>query len=50
MSRNWDLLREELTEKITSAPSVGQLEQLRVEMLGKKGSINALMQEMKSRL
>ena len=48
MSRNWDLLRQELTEKIKSAPNAGQLEQLRVELLGKKGSVNALMQEMKS--
>ena len=48
MSRNWDLLRQELTEKIKSAPNAGQLEQLRVELLGKTGSVNALMQEMKS--
>ena len=39
MSRNWDLLRQELTEKIKSAPNAGQLEQLRVELLGKKGSV-----------
>ncbi|MBE6126060.1 MAG: phenylalanine--tRNA ligase subunit alpha [Erysipelotrichaceae bacterium] len=48
MSRNWEQLTEQLMEKIRSAGSVSALEQLRVEMLGKKGSVNALMQEMKS--
>ena len=48
MSRNWELLREELTEKIKSAANVTALEQLRIELLGKKGSVNALMQEMKT--
>ncbi len=48
MSRNWEQLTEQLMEKIRSAANVSALEQLRVEMLGKKGSVNALMQEMKS--
>ncbi len=48
MSRNWEQLTEQLMEKIRSAGSVSALEQLRVEMLGKKGSVNALMQEMKT--
>ena len=48
MSRNWEQLTEQLMEKIRSAANVSALEQLRVEMLGKKGSVNALMQEMKT--
>ena len=48
MSRNWEQLTEQLIEKIRSAGNVSALEQLRVEMLGKKGSVNAMMQEMKT--
>ena len=48
MNRNWEQLTEQLMEKIRSAANVSALEQLRVEMLGKKGSVNALMQEMKT--
>ena len=48
MSRNWEQLTEQLIEKIRSAGNVSVLEQLRVEMLGKKGSVNAMMQEMKT--
>ena len=48
MSRNWEQLTEQLIEKIRSADNVSVLEQLRVEMLGKKGSVNAMMQEMKT--
>lgn len=50
MSRNWDLLKKEFTDRIASAPSLQVLEQLRIELLGKKGSVNALMQEMKNLL
>ncbi|MBR2544575.1 MAG: phenylalanine--tRNA ligase subunit alpha [Erysipelotrichaceae bacterium] len=50
MSRNWDLLKKEFNDRIASAPSLQALEQLRIELLGKKGSVNALMQEMKNLL
>ncbi len=50
MSRNWDLLNKEFNDRIASAPSLQVLEQLRIELLGKKGSVNALMQEMKNLL
>ena len=48
MEHNWELLKNEYAAKIAAAASAADLEKLRVELLGKKGSISAMMQEMKS--
>lgn len=48
MNRDWELLKKEYQEKINASKDLGNLEQLRIELLGKKGSINALMQEMRN--
>ena len=41
-------MRKEYLERISSSKDLQALEQLRIELLGKKGSVNALMQEMKN--
>ncbi len=46
--RDWKLLQAEYEEKIRSAANLENLEQLRIELLGKKGSISSLMQEMRT--
>ena len=48
MARDWEQLKKEYEEKIHASNSLENLEALRIELLGKKGSINALMQEMKN--
>ncbi len=48
MSRDWEKLRQECEEKIEQAGDLKILEQLRIELLGKKGSISSLMQEMRN--
>ncbi|MBR0474441.1 MAG: phenylalanine--tRNA ligase subunit alpha [Erysipelotrichaceae bacterium] len=48
MNRDWELLKKEYQEKINASMDLANLEQLRIELLGKKGSINGLMQEMKN--
>lgn len=48
MNRDWELLKKEYQEKINASTDLANLEQLRIELLGKKGSINGLMQEMKN--
>ena len=48
MSQDWAKLRTDCQERISSTASVEALEQLRIELLGKKGSIAALMQEMRN--
>ncbi len=47
MSRDWKSLQEEFEGKINETNSLEKLEQVRIELLGKKGQINALMKEMK---
>ncbi len=48
MEHNWELLKKEYAERIRETASAADLEKLRVELLGKKGTISAMMQEMKS--
>ena len=48
MSRDWEKLREEFEKRISETTDLKDLEQLRIELLGKKGSISAMMQEMRS--
>ncbi len=47
MSVNWEELRSQFEEKISSADSLAVIEQVRIDLLGKKGQINALMSQMK---
>ncbi|MBR0385509.1 MAG: phenylalanine--tRNA ligase subunit alpha [Erysipelotrichaceae bacterium] len=47
MSHDWKQMKEEIAERIRNSNDLAALEQLRVDLLGKKGSINSLMQEMK---
>ena len=48
MEHNWELLKKEYADRIRETASAADLEKLRVELLGKKGTISAMMQEMKS--
>ena len=43
MSVNWEELRSQFEEKISSADSLAVIEQVRIDLLSKKGQINALM-------
>jgi len=47
MSQNWEALKKEFTEKIGNAKDLPTIESIRIELLGKKGQIAALMQQMK---
>lgn len=48
MNHDWKQLKEEIEARISSSNDLNALEQLRIVLLGKKGQINELMQEMKS--
>ena len=48
MNRDWESMRKEYLDRISECKELNSLEQLRIELLGKKGSVNALMQEMKN--
>ena len=48
MNRDWESMRKEYLARISECKELNSLEQLRIELLGKKGSVNALMQEMKN--
>lgn len=48
MLENATVLKEQFNEKVKSAVEPSQLEQLRIEFLGKKGSVSALMSELKN--
>ena len=48
MPVNWEELREKFSQQISEAADLKAIEQLRVELLGKKGQIAGLMSEMKS--
>ena len=41
-------LKEQFTEKVNSATATADLEQLRIEFLGKKGPISSLMGELRN--
>lgn len=45
--QNWEQIKNELMEKIASANDSAQIEAVRIELLGKKGSIAAYMGRMK---
>ncbi len=47
MSKDWQELKEKYASMIEATTSLEQLEQVRIDLLGKKGQVNALMQEMK---
>ncbi len=47
MTHNWKQLEKEFTEKIESANDLNSIENIRIELLGKKGKINSLMAQMK---
>lgn len=47
MNHDWEKIRKSFEERINSSLDLQKLEQLRIELLGKKGEINAFMQEMK---
>jgi len=47
MSQNWELLKQEFTKQISDANDLATIEQIRIDLLGKKGQIQALMQQMK---
>lgn len=47
MTKKWDELKKEFIEKIESAKDLNSIENIRIELLGKKGLINGLMNQMK---
>ncbi len=47
MAQNWELLKQEFTEKISNAADLATIEAIRIELLGKKGQIAGLMAQMK---
>lgn len=47
MTKKWDELKKEFIEKIESAKDLNSIENIRIELLGKKGLINGLMTQMK---
>ena len=47
MSVNWEELRKQFEEKIAIADSLNAIEQVRIDLLGKKGQVSALMGQMK---
>ena len=48
MLENANALKEQFLEKVNSATSSAELEQLRIEFLGKKGPITSLMSELRN--
>ena len=48
MLENANALKEQFLEKVNSASSSAELEQLRIEFLGKKGPITSLMSELRN--
>ncbi|MBO5858034.1 MAG: phenylalanine--tRNA ligase subunit alpha, partial [Clostridia bacterium] len=48
MLENANTLKEQFLEKVNSATSSTELEQLRIEFLGKKGPITSLMSELRN--
>ena len=48
MLENANALKEQFLEKVNSAASSNELEQLRIEFLGKKGPITSLMSELRN--
>ncbi len=48
MLENAQLLKEQFTEKVKTATTPQELEQLRIEFLGKKGSVAGLMTELRN--
>ncbi len=45
--QDWKQLEQEFTEKINSAQDLNSIEEIRIELLGKKGKVNSLMGQMK---
>ncbi|MBR0137403.1 MAG: phenylalanine--tRNA ligase subunit alpha [Erysipelotrichaceae bacterium] len=45
--QDWEVIKKEIVEKISSAADLNVIEQVRIELLGKKGSIAGFMQQMK---
>ncbi len=48
MTHNWKQLEKEFIEKIESAKDLNSIENIRIELLGKKGQINSLMAQMRT--
>ena len=48
MDNKIELLRQEIKERLSKTGSLADLDKIRVEFLGKKGSITALLKNMKS--
>ena len=44
---NWEELKQQFNEKIASADDLNAIENIRIELLGKKGIVSSLMQQMK---
>ena len=47
MDNKIELLRQEIKERLSKTGSLADLDKIRVEFLGKKGSITALLKGMK---
>ena len=47
MAINWEELKKQFSEKIANAGDLNTIEQVRIDLLGKKGQIAALMAQMK---
>lgn len=47
MTQKWEELKKEIVAKIESANDLNSIENIRIELLGKKGLINGLMAQMK---
>jgi phenylalanyl-tRNA synthetase alpha chain len=47
MARDWEELKKRYGERIAAAPDAEELERIRIGLLGKKGEITALLQEMR---
>ncbi len=47
MAQNWEELRKQFADKIAEASDLNSIEQIRIELLGKKGQIPSLMKQMK---
>ena len=50
MSQNIAELKQEFAAKLAAAESMQTLEEIRVDFLGKKGSVTELLKSMKARL
>ncbi|MGN1398745.1 MAG: phenylalanine--tRNA ligase subunit alpha, partial [Erysipelotrichaceae bacterium] len=46
MEQNWESLKQQFTETIESAADLNSIEAIRIDLLGKKGKIAALMANM----